>query len=125
MDTTFRTVLPPLKAVDLGDGTYGLAVGLSSSGVTGIGDGRKVVATAGTREALAASTTAKMVIITAETDNTNPVVVGGATVVAALATRQGTPLYAGETITLPCDNLADIYLDVLTNGEGVTYVYLL
>ncbi len=25
-DTTFRTTLPPLKAVDLGDGTYALCI---------------------------------------------------------------------------------------------------
>ncbi len=92
--------------------------------IAGIGDGRKTVATAGTAEALAASTPAKVVFITAETDNTNPVTVGGSTVVGAEATRRGTPLYPGETITLLCDDLADIYVDAITNGEGVTFTYL-
>jgi hypothetical protein len=90
---------------------------------TGIGDGRTAVTTAGTRVALAASTVAKWVTITAETDNTSIVVVGGATVVAALLTRRGTPLAASESITLPIDNLADIFLDAMVSTEGVTYVY--
>lgn len=90
---------------------------------TTIGDGRKVVTTAGTRVTLASSTACKQVAITAETDNTGIVVVGGSTVVAALATRQGVPLYAGDSITLDLDNLADIYIDSTVNGDGVTYVY--
>ena len=99
-------------------------IGKTSHDITGIGDGRTIVTTAATRVALAASTVAKIVIITAETDNTGLIVVGGATVVAALATRQGTPLYAGESITLLIDNLADVYLDSTVSGDGVTYTYL-
>ena len=99
-------------------------IGKVGHDVTGIGDGRKTVATAGTREALADSTTAKLVIITAETDNTGYVVVGGLTVVAALATRRGTPLNAGDSITLEVDDLADVYLDVTVSGDGCTYLYL-
>jgi len=91
--------------------------------ITTIGDGRKVVTTAGTREALASSTPCKRVVITAETDNTGIIVVGGSTVVAATATRQGTPLYAGDSFELEIDNLADVYLDATVDGEGVTYTY--
>ncbi len=100
---------------------------LSGAGVeavkSSIDDGRKVVTTAGTRVALAASTTCKHVTITAETNNTDIVVVGGATVVAALATRQGVPLYPGDTYDLDIDNLMDVYLDALVSTEGVTFVY--
>lgn len=92
--------------------------------VTGLNTGRKTVSTAGTRETLAASTTAKRVIITAETDNTGLVVVGGTAVVAALATRQGTPLYAGDSVELDVDNLNDVNLDVTVSGDGVTFTYL-
>ena len=92
--------------------------------VTGISDGRKVVATAGTRETLTAPTPAKLVIITAETDNTGYIVVGGTTVVAALATRQGIPLNAGDSITLEIDDLADVNLDSTVSGDGVTFLYL-
>ena len=88
-----------------------------------INDGRKVVTTAATRVALAAATPCKHVTITAETNNTDIVVVGGITVVAALATRQGVPLYPGDTYDLDIDDLADVYLDAMVSTEGVTYVY--
>lgn len=93
------------------------------TGITGIADGRKVVTTAGTRVTLAASTACKQVVLTAETDNTGFVVVGGSTVVAALATRQGIPLAPGDSITLEIDNLADVNLDSTVSGDGVTFVY--
>lgn len=98
--------------------------GYTTHSYTGIGDGRKVVTTAGTRVTLAASTAAKQVIITAETDNTGLIVVGGTTVVASLATRQGVPLNAGDTIALEIDNLNDVNLDSTVNGDGVTFTYL-
>lgn len=88
-----------------------------------VADGRKVVTTAGTRVTLASSTACKAVAITAETDNTGVIVVGGSTCVATLATRQGTPLAAGDTMVLDIDNLADVYLDSTVNGDGVTFTY--
>ena len=88
---------------------------------TGIGNGRKVTVSAGTAVAIASSTPAKWVTVTAETDNTGYVVVGGSAVVAALATRQGTPLGPGDSYTIPCDNLADIWIDSVVSGEGVTF----
>ena len=92
---------------------------------TTITTGRKVIAAAGTAERLtAASTAARLVVITAETDNTGVIVVGGASVVATQATRQGTPLTAGATITIPIDDLYKIYLDTTVNGDGVTYTSL-
>ncbi len=92
-------------------------------GVTGINDGRKVVTTAGTRERLVgASTPAKYVAITAETDNTGVMAVGGATVVAALATRRGTPLSPGSSISLDVDDLLDVWPDSPASGDGATYL---
>lgn len=90
---------------------------------TGLNTGRKVVTTAGTAVALATSTTCKWVQITAETDNTDLIVVGDSGVIASLSTREGTPLYAGDTLTIPIDNLADVYIDSLVSGEGVTFLY--
>lgn len=87
-------------------------------------DGRKFVTTAGTREALATSTPCSIVIITAEANNTGVVVVGGRTVIAALATRQGIPLSAGDSITLTIDNLNKVWLDSMVSTDGVTYLYL-
>ena len=104
------------------------AVPISPKGVsqvaTGLGDGRKTVTAAATAEALAASTPAIYVVVTALVGNTGIVVVGGSTVVAAAATRRGTPLSPGQSMGLPVDDLADVYLDVTVSGEGVSYTYL-
>lgn len=119
------------QSVKLDIGGNGLSVPVSSSNplpVTSsttnasVTDGRKVVTTAGTRVALAASTVVKEVVITAETDNTGIVVVGGSTVVAALATRSGIPLNAGDSISFQITNLNAISLDSTVSTDGVTYV---
>lgn len=84
--------------------------------------GRQTVTTAGTRVQLSTTATPILqVAITAETDNTNPVTVGDSTVVGALATRKGTPLAAGATIVLAVNDLSKVYIDAITNTEGVTY----
>ena len=87
-------------------------------------NGRKTVAAAGTAERLVATnTTARKVTIMAELDNTDVVVVGGSTVVAALATRQGIPLTAGMSVTLDLNDLYEVWLDAVVSTEGVTYLY--
>jgi hypothetical protein len=43
-------------------------------------------------------------------------------VVAALATRTGVPLNAGDSIVLQIDNLADVGLDSMVSGDGVTFM---
>ena len=88
------------------------------------GDGRKIVTTAGTREALATTLEVNGLVITAETDNTGVIVVGGDTVVAVLATRQGAPLFAGDALPMGVVDLAEVYLDSTVSGDGVTYLYL-
>ena len=112
-------------------GGNGLSVPLSSSNplpVTAstpnasITDGRTVVTTAGTRVALASSTVVKEVVITAETDNTGIVVVGGSTCVAALATRRGIPLNAGDSVSFQITNLNAVSLDSTVSGDGVTFM---
>lgn len=90
---------------------------------TTITSGRKVVTSSGTAETLGASTTIKEVVITAESDNTQIVVVGGSTVVAAVLTRLGTPLAAGVSETIKIDDLAKVYVDSMIDGEGVTFNY--
>ncbi len=91
---------------------------------TGIGHGVKTVTTAGSDEALAASTTAKVVILQAQTDNTSAVAIGATGVDATVATGNGILLYAGDSMTLEIDNLADVFVDALVAGEGVRYTYL-
>lgn len=90
---------------------------------TGIGHGVKTVAAAGTDEALAASTAAKWVTVQAQTDNTGIIAVGATGVDATVATGTGVALTAGSHITLPCDNLADIFIDATVTGDGVRYTY--
>lgn len=88
-------------------------------------DGRKVVAVAGTPEALSADTRRVVsVLIQAETDNTQPVTVGASTVVGALLTRRGIALAAGATVAFNVAQLTQIFVDALVNGEGVTFVAL-
>lgn len=90
---------------------------------TGLGHGNTSVTTAGTDVALAGSTAAKWVTVQARTSNTARVAVGATGVDATLTTGNGILLSPGESITLPIDNLADVFVDSLVNGEGVRYVY--
>ena len=120
------TAVSTANPLPVGDGGGSLTVDGSVSTYsanTTVTDGRKVVTTAGTRVALAASTACKQVVITAETDNTGYVVVGGSTVVAALATRSGVPLNPGDSVALEIDNLSKVYLDSAVSTDGVTFVY--
>lgn len=88
------------------------------------GKGRKTVAAAGTEEALVStSTPAKYLIVQALKGNTNDVTVGTVGVDGALATRDGIALSAGDFVPLFVDNLNQVYVDAITNGEGVSYVY--
>lgn len=117
----------PITRVSLVDSTGqpDPSAGSGGSAASTIGDGLKLVTTAGTRETLAASTTCTAVTLTAKQTNTGTVVVGAVTVVAASgAGRRGTPLNAGDSLTIEIDNLSKVYLDVTVNGEGVTYTYL-
>jgi len=91
-----------------------------------VGDGRAVTVYAGTRVQLSSiSCPAKKVFVQAETDNGGIVVVGGSTVVAALATRRGISLYArDDVLPLDIDDLNTVWLDSTVSGEGLTFVYL-
>lgn len=102
-----------------GQATMGAAM---AKGNLTISDGRKVVTTAGTRVALSSTSLVyDEVTITAETDNTGIVVIGGSTVVASLSTRQGTPLNAGDSRSYQNVDLAKVYIDSTVNGDGVTW----
>jgi len=102
----------------------GVDIGATGHNVTGIGHGVKTVTTAGTDVVLSASTTAKVVIITAQTDNTGLVAVGGSGVDATVLTGTGVALWAGDSVTLLVDDLADVYIDATVSGDGVRYTYL-
>lgn len=122
---TSNTVLDRLKSLLTG---IVLAAGSAVIGkvdhtTTGIGHGVTNVTTAGTDVALASSTPAKWVVIMARRTNTANIAVGGSGVDATASTGNGVTLAAGESITLPVDNLADVYIDATVNGEGVRYTY--
>ena len=88
--------------------------------------GRQPVTTGGTRVQLTTTSTAILsVIVTAETDNTGVITVGGSDVVAALSTRKGHPLQAGESVELGVNDLAKVYIDTTVNTDGVTYLAVL
>lgn len=90
---------------------------------TGIGHGVKTVTAAGTDEAIASSTPAKWLTIQAQTDNTGLIAVGASGVDATVATGTGVLLAAGESITIPIDNLADVFIDATVTGDGARYTY--
>lgn len=98
------------------DGSGNLSFTLDSP--NSVTNGQKTVTTAGTAEVLAASTTILSVTIKALSGNTGYVYVGSASV----DSTNGFVLQAGESISLDIDNLADIYLDVSANGEGVSFI---
>lgn len=87
--------------------------------------GRKVVAAAGTAEALSTDTARIIsVAIQALPANTNEIVIGDSSVVASEGTRKGIALAPGDTISLNVTQLSEVFLDAETNGEGVSYLAL-
>jgi hypothetical protein len=110
-------------SIDDATPTGGNLTGKVDHSTTGIGHGVKTVTTAGTDVALATTAAAKWVTIQAQTDNTGIIAVGASGVDATVATGTGVALAAGESMTIPCDDLADIFIDATVNGEGVRYTY--
>jgi hypothetical protein len=89
-----------------------------------IGDGRAVVAASGTAVQLSTSPNIVTAVqVTALPTNTNLVWVGGPTVKAAVGQERGTPLAASDTFYMEVADLARVYIDAITNGEGVAYTY--
>lgn len=111
------------KLRDMLDGSHAERMSAEHA-TTGLAHGSKAVTTAGTPIALAASSTpAKWVIVQARVTNTGYIAVGGAGVLATLSTGTGILLAPGESVPLPCDDLADIYIDATVNGESVRFSY--
>lgn len=111
-------------------GTVGLVAGSAVVGkvdhaATGIGHGFKTSTSVGTAVAIASSTAAKFVTLQAYRSNTGYVAIGATGVNASLTAGTGTGLNlaAGESTTVPIDNLADVFIDVTVSGEGVRYTY--
>jgi len=97
---------------------------INDNPVSSLGTGRKTVAEGGKAVALATTTTSCVwVTITAETDNTGIITVGGKGVLSKLEERQGVPLEKGDSVTIPVGDLAQVYIDTTVNSDGVTYCY--
>ena len=91
--------------------------------------GAKTVTTAGTAEALVASSTlATWVRITSKSGNTNPVYVGDSNVDNTTSPQMALASALDYVVLSPTEgfdiDLAEIYVDVTTNGEGVDFLYL-
>lgn len=90
------------------------------------GDNRKTVTVAGTRERLvAASLPVKWVVIQSLRANTDFVVTGASTVVAADGSERGVslPPAAMGTVTLYGLDLTNVWVDSVVSGEGVQFFY--
>jgi hypothetical protein len=99
-------------------------VSIYANPASSIVSGNTVVTTAGTRVPL--STTQAViawVIITAAPANTGKITVGGVDVVATADAELGVTLSAGDSITLPVNNLNSVYLDSTVSGDEVGYLY--
>lgn len=93
-----------------------------SSASSGTGDGRQTVTTAGTRVQFSSQSTSR-VIVQALAENTDVVVIGGSTVVAAAGTRRGVAIFATQSYVFQISNLNLLYIDSVVSGEGVSYYY--
>tara|TARA_Y100000310_G_scaffold181482_1_gene181436 strand:+ start:845 stop:1183 length:339 start_codon:yes stop_codon:yes gene_type:complete len=100
-----------------GGGISGTVTTLEDSPSTLV-NGQNTVAAAGTAEALAGSTSILGVTIKALRTNTGNIYVGDSSV----DSTNGFVLRRGSSVFLAFDNLADIYIDADTSGEGVSYI---
>ena len=107
------------------NGNYYLATTAGAVTNGTVTSGRKAVTNAGTAETIVASSTACFrVELSADLGNTNPVVVGGSTVVAANGSQQGIVLIPGnDPFVIIIDDVEKIYVDSQTNGDSVVFNY--
>lgn len=86
-----------------------------------LSDGRQVVSVTNTPIAIG-SGACKTIFITALITNTNPIMIGGSSVVYTEATRTGKLMYPGDALTISIDNLSKVYINGVAN-DGVSYSY--
>jgi len=91
-------------------------------GSNGIGDGKTLMTTAGTRQQLPNQPCSR-VRIQAHPDNTGDIVVGGSTVIAAVASRRGLALYSSQWAEFAVDNLNRLWIDSTVSGDKLNYIY--
>jgi len=94
------------------------ALDINQKPASSVISGQTAVTTAGTEVPLASSTAILSVTVKAKHANTNMIYVGKNPVTSST----GFVLDAGEAVSMDVDNLADVYIDSDTNGEGVSYI---
>lgn len=112
------------------DGTNLVTLKVDSNGVLAtetegsgaVGTGTKTVTTAGTRVQMTAQA-CRRVFIQALSSNSGVLVIGGAAVVAAEATRQGLALYATQGAYFNVNNMNLLYIDSTSNGDKCHFYY--
>lgn len=99
---------------------------VQEAGYGTIRDFTRTVTTAGTAVQLTATATpCRKVWLNADLGNTNPVVVGDSTVVAANGSQRGIVLIPGNPpVSIEIDDLSKLYVDAQTSGDEVCGVYL-
>lgn len=119
------TYLASREATRTGPGSAPIDVQEITHGHVGPISGRKAVTTAGTRVPLAASSTkARKVMLQYGEGSSGTICVGGSTVVAAVATRNGFQLGGlPDWVELEIGDLADVYIDSTISGDYVIFNY--
>lgn len=85
--------------------------------------GRKVGTVGDPVQVTATSTPCGMVHIQAFPGNSGNVAIGDEDINAASGSERGKILAPGEHYDYPIDNLSKVYLDILTTGDGISYLY--
>jgi len=116
MVTDLAAIEVLLGTIDADTGNIATAIATPSS----IGNGAKVVTTAGTAEALAGSIACKKIILCAKDSNTGKIYYGG----SGVSATSGAYLYPGASVEINISNLSAVYIDSAVNGEGVQYTYV-
>jgi hypothetical protein len=101
-----------------------LARRVSESAST-IGTGSKNVTTAGTQVQLTATATpCSWLTVTARPANTGYIAVGGSAVDCTAGSEQAFAILdAGQSVSVPVNDVSKVYIDSTVNGEGVAFGY--
>lgn len=97
--------------------------------MSGLADGRKIIAAAGTAERLSSASVAmRSVTIQALLTNTGNIAIGGETVDVTPGSQRGAILIPGAATVIAGssegeDDLQDVWVDAAVTGEGVSYFY--
>lgn len=98
-----------------------LQVGLSNAGdsASSLSNGRRTVPTPGTAVALNTSAACAWVTVTALPTNEGLVHVGASGVLATPGSETGVPLAARESVTVPAQDVALVFVDAVVSAEPV------